>query len=137
MPPPTRQFTAITDVHPGTLRYPSRCRATAYTPSANPSAPSSIPAAIVRRSGAGENDTAAVHANCSIFRSGYLVWPAARAARSYGTVVWGKPTHATMPRRNRCVSRIAVSASRHRREISRKSPQSTGKSACTNARMTR
>ena len=67
-------------------------------------------------------------ANASILRKGYLVAPAARAARSYSTAVCLKPIQATRPRTKRCVSRSSRIATMTRRLIRRKSPVSSGTS---------
>ena len=80
------------------------------------------------RSGSTLNEAIPSNANASILRSGYLVSPAARAARSYSTAVCLKPIHATSPRTKRCVSRSSCIATTTRRLMSRKSPVSSGTS---------
>ena len=49
----------------------------------------------------GENEMAAVQAKRIILCRGYFVLPARRGRRWYCTAVCGKPTHATIPRKNR------------------------------------
>ncbi len=65
-------------------------------------------------------------ANRSIFETGYLLAPEKRESRSYSSAVCENPTQETSPRMKRCRSRIVLSASTTRRDISRKSPASTG-----------
>jgi len=66
----------------------------------------------------------------------YLPLPVARGSRSYCTAVCGKPTSATRPRRNPCVSFRRRTSSTTRRLISRKSPVFWGMSTSATRRMT-
>src|SRR5579883_428500 len=97
-------------------------------PAPNPTAATTNAEAKLRRSGRGEKEIIASQAKRIIFRTGYLVWPATRGGRVKRTAVCGKPTHATIPLKKRCVSRIARRASKHGLEMRRKSPVSGGKS---------
>ena len=72
-----------------------------------------------------------------IRRSVYLVRPAVRASRSKVTAVCVKPTQTLIPRRKRLRSGMASSASSGRRSISRKSPESGGRSMSASQRKKR
>ena len=62
----------------------------------------------------------------SILRNGYLVSPACRGARAYGTPICRNPSHETMPRVKRWCSENLRNAATALRLIRRKSPVSTG-----------
>jgi len=79
-----------------------------------------------KRSGMSLNEVMPSIAKRNIFETGYFESPEKRASRSYSIEVCGKPTHDTRPRMKRWRSRIVLSASTTRRDISRKSPVSTG-----------
>src|SRR5690606_26045060 len=80
-----------------------------------------IPMPAIKRKGTEEKEVMPSTARDSIFLTGYFDSPAKRAARSYSTMVCGKPIVGIIPRKKRLTSSYCLSASMARRLISRKS----------------
>ena len=100
------------------------------------SAPPS-PNQVASRSGAIEKPVRLSTLSRTIRDSGYLVRPAARSSRRYGTSAAGKPSAGTTSRSTRCCSGSRFTASTVARLISRKSPASAGTCRPTSRRINR
>ena len=79
------------------------------------------PNCVASRMGVTEKENVALKASCSILNSVYLDFPAARSGASKKTKARLKPTHETIPRRNRWRSGSIRSARWAGRESKQKS----------------
>ena len=80
--PPRKYIGTTVDVQPGTASDVKRRSHSAHAATPKLPADTSTPRVVISRNGAAENDVMPCQANESIRRSGYLLSPAKRSARS-------------------------------------------------------